>query len=403
MSRPPCEVAEIFRRFGPDYRRTHDGHLSLGQIKVMAAIEKCRTAALGGHVDRCDSCRFTRISYNSCGNRHCPKCQAAAAKEWLAEREAELLPVPYFHLVFTIPEQLNPIVFHNKAVAGDTLFKTAAKTVLILGADPKWLGAKLGLTAVLHSWGRAMTFHPHIHMIVPGGGISLDGQRWVGCKPRFFLPVKVLGSLFRRLFLERLRAAHKELRFQGEMAGLADPDAFRRFLAPLRQINWNVYAKPPFAGPEEVLKYLARYTHRIAISNSRIVSIDEDAVRFRYKHRKDGKVTMKMMTVTPDEFIRRFLLHVLPDGFHRIRHYGWLASGSKAKNLARARELLNVPPPALKPAREFVDEDGVVHEDNSTLPPCPCCGGHMTIIEWFERGCLPRHQPSPPTPRIDSS
>ena len=400
MSRPPFEVADIFRRFGPAWRDANAGHLSLGQLKAMAAIEKCRTVALGGHVDRCDACGHTRISYNSCGNRHCPKCQAVAAKEWLAEREAELLPVPYFHLVFTLPEQLNAVVYQNKAVAFDILFKAAAQTVLTIAADPKRLGAKVGLTAVLHSWGSAMTFHPHVHMIVPGGGLSLDGERWVTSKQHFFLPVPVLGSLFRRLFLEKLRAAHEHLLFHGDIAGLADPEAFRQFLKPLRQVNWVVYAKPPFGGPEQVLRYLARYTHRIAISNSRLISVDDDAVWFRYKERKDGKVRMKVMTVTPDEFIRRFLLHVVPDGFHRIRHYGLLASGHKAKNLARARELLNVPPPA--PKTDIVDADGVVQEE-TILPPCPCCGGRMTIIEWFERGCLPRHQPSPPIRTIDTS
>jgi hypothetical protein len=403
MSRPPIEVVDIFRRFGPAWRERNAGHVSLGQLKAMAAIEKCRTAALGGHVDRCDDCRFTRISYNSCGNRHCPKCQAVAAKEWLAEREAELLPVPYFHVVFTIPEPLNAVVYQNKATVYDILFKAAAQAVLIIAADPKRLGAKVGLTAVLHSWGSTMTFHPHVHMIVPGGGISLDGTRWLTSKQSFFLPVRVLGSLFRRLFLEKLRAAHERLQFLGDIAGLADPDSFIRFLKPLRQVNWVVYAKPPFGGPEQVLRYLARYTHRIAISNSRIVSVDNDAVRFRYKdHRQDGKVRIKVMTVTPAEFIRRFLLHVVPDGYHRIRHYGLLASGNKAKNLARARELLGVPPPAPRAKPEIVDEDGVIHEDTSTLPPCPCCGGRMAIIEWFERGCLPRHQPSPPKPRDTS-
>jgi hypothetical protein len=402
MSRPPFEVADIFRRFGSAWRTSNAGHVSLGQLKAMSAIEKCRTASLGGHVDRCDACRFTRISYNSCGNRHCPKCQAVAAQEWLAEREAELLPVPYFHVVFTLPEALSPVVYQNKALVYDILFKAAAETMLTIAADPKRLGAKIGLTSVLHSWGSAMTFHPHVHMIVPGGGISLDGNRWVSSQQSFFLPVKVLGSLFRRLFLEKLRAVHDRLRFFGDISGLADPAAFARFLKPLRQVAWVVYAKPPFGGPEQVLRYLARYTHRIAISNTRIVSVDENAVRFRYKERKNGKVTMKVMTAAPDEFIRRFLLHVVPDGFHRIRHYGLLASGHKAKMLARARELLDVSPPEPKPAREFVDEDGVVHEDNSTLPPCPCCGGHMVIIEWFERGCHPRHQPSPPRPKDTS-
>ena len=307
--------------------------------------------------------------------------------------------MPYFHCVFTIPEQLNVIVYQNKSVVCDILFKAAAQTVMTIAADPKRLGVKIGLTAVLHTWGSTLTFHPHVHMIVPGGGISQDGKRWISAKQDYFLPVQVLSSLFRRLFIEKLRAAYDQLQFFGEVSGLADPDAFRRFLKPLRQITWNTYCKPPFAGPEEVLRYMARYTHRVAIANSRIVSIDDDAVRFRYKERRDGKVSMKIMTMPPHEFIRRMLLHVVPDGFHRIRHYGLLASGHKAKNLARARELLNVPPPEPKAKAEIVDEDGVIHEDTN-LPPCPCCGGRMVIIEWFERGCVPRHQPSPPKPPI---
>jgi hypothetical protein len=401
MSRPSFEVAEIFRRFGAAHRHVNEGHLSLGQLKVMAAIEKCRTAALGGHVDRCDDCRFTRISYNSCGNRHCPKCQAVAAAAWLAERMVDLLPVPYFHVVFTIPEALNAVVYQNKTLVYDILFKAAAETVLILAADPKRLGAKVGATAVLHSWGSAMTFHPHVHMIVTGGGISVDRERWISSKQDYFLPIPVLRSLFRRLFLEKLQAVHEQLRFLGKLSGLADAHAFRSFLKPLRQINWVVYAKPPFGGPEQVLHYLSRYTHRIAISNSRIVNIDENGVSLRYKDRRNGTVRIKVMTVSGPEFIRRFLLHVVPDGFHRIRHYGLLASGCKAKNLARARELLNVPPPEPKAPANFVDEDGVIHEE-STLPPCPCCGGRMVIIEWFERGCLPRHRPSPPKPKDTS-
>ena len=246
-----------------------------------------------------------------------------------------------------------------------------------------------------------MTFHPHVHMIVTGGGISVDGDRWISSKQDYFLPIPVLRTLFRRLFLEKLRAAHEQLKFLGDISGLADADAFRRFLAPLRQVNWVIYAKPPFGGPEQVLRYLARYTHRIAISNSRIVNIDENNVSFRYKDRRNGKVRIKVMTVSGTEFIRRFLLHVVPDGFHRIRHYGLLASGHKAKNLARARELLNVPPPEPMASTETVDEDGVIQEDSS-LPPCPCCGGRMVIIEWFERGCLPRHRPIPPKPKDTS-
>jgi hypothetical protein len=402
MLRPQLEVADIFRRFGAAYRHDNAGHLSLVQLKVMAAIEKCRTAALGGHVDCCEDCGSLRVSYNSCGNRHCPKCQAAAAKVWLAEREAELLPVPYFHVVFTIPAQLNDIAYQNKAVVFDILFKAQAETLLTIAADKKHLGAKIGFTAVLHSWGSAMTWHPHVHVIVPGGGISSDGERWITGRQNYLLPGPVLALLFRRLFLERLIAAHAagKLQFFGDMASLADAAAFARHLKPLRKIGWVVYAKAPFAGPKQVLRYLSRYTHRIAISNSRLLAIDEGGIAFTYKdYREKGRARMKKMTLEPAEFIRRFLMHVVPDGFHRIRHYGLLANGHRAENLARARELLNVPPPT--PATDIGDE-GDDGEVDSTIPPCHCCGGRMHIIEWFARGCLPRHQPIPPE-RIDSS
>ena len=348
MSRPRLEVADIFDRHGAAWRRANAGHVSLGQLQVMSAIVSCRTAALGGHVTRCEDCAHTQIAYNSCRNRHCPKCQGAAARDWLAEREADLLPVPYFHVVFTLPAAIADIAYQNKAVIYDLLFKASSEALLTIAADPKHLGARIGVTAVLHSWGSAMTHHPHVHMIVPGGGIALDGSKWVACKPGFFLPVRVLSKLFRRLMLEKLAAAHAagRLTFFGEHAGLRDPKAFAALLAPLRKKNWFVYAKPPFAGPQAVLAYLARYTHRVAISNRRLVALDADGVTFRYKdYRRNGQERYRTMTLVPGEFIRRFLLHVLPKGFHRIRHYGLLASAARKANIARVRELLAAPEP----------------------------------------------------------
>src|SRR5580698_8086295 len=312
MSRPSLEVADILRRHGGAFRRAHRGHLSLGQLKVMSAIEGCRTAVMGGHVARCDDCAHLAVSYNSCRNRHCPKCQGAAAQAWLADREADLLSVAYYHVVFTLPAAIGAIAFQNKAVVYDILFKTAAETLLTIAADPKRLGARIGLISVLHTWGSAMTHHPHAHCIVPGGGLSPDGQSWISCKPRFFLPVRVLSRLFRRLFLDRLAEAHAEgrLAFFGALAGLADRSAFASRLAPLRRAEWVVYAKRPFAGPEAVLAYLARYTHRVAISASRLVRMDDNGVTFRWKdYRQDGAARRKTMTLDPGEFIRRFLIH----------------------------------------------------------------------------------------------
>jgi hypothetical protein len=346
VSHPSLEVADIFRGHGPAWRRANAGHVSLGQLKVMSAIERCRTAALGGHVARCEKCAHTQISYNSCRNRHCPKCQGAAAKQWLTAREADLLPVPYFHVVFTLPKPIGDIAYHNKAVVYDLLFKASAETLTTIAADPKHLGARVGITSVLHTWGSAMTHHPHVHMIVPGGGISLDDERWVACRPGFILPVRVLSRLFRRLFLERLIAAHKagQLKFFGDHAALTDTQAFAAYLAPLRRAEWVVYAKRPFGGPQAVLAYLSRYTHRVAIANSRLIACDRAGVTFRWKdYRTEGRDRQKVMTLATGEFIRRFLIHVLPQGFHRIRHYGLLASGTRADNLAHARHLLNVP------------------------------------------------------------
>jgi hypothetical protein len=384
--RADLEVGDIFRGAGPAYRAAHAGHLSLQQLKVMTAIENCRTAALGGHVAACEDCGHWRVAYNSCRNRHCPKCQGAAARTWLAEREADLLPVGYFHVVFTLPAEIAAIAFHNKATLYDLLFRTASETMLTIAADPKHLGARIGITAVLHTWGSAMTYHPHVHMIVPGGGIALDGTRWVASPPAFLLPVRVLGKLFRRLFLTRLMQLHDagRLAFFGPLASLTDRQAFLDHLAPARKARWVIYAKPPFAGPQAVLAYLSRYTHRVAISNRRLLGFNETGVTFCYKdYRRDTSERQQVMTLTTDEFIRRFLLHILPRGFHRIRHYGLLAGAGRKNNLAQARRLLAVPPLAGDAPEETVE----VH------PPCPCCGGRMVVIEVFARWRQPRAPP----------
>ena len=407
MHGPTLEVADIFRGHGAAWRDANRGHVSLDQLKVMSAIESCRTAALGGHVARCEDCAHTAISYNSCRNRHCPKCQGAAAREWMAAREAELLPVPYFHVVFTLPSAIGDIAYHNKAVIYDLLFKASAEAMLTIAADRKHLGARIGITSVLHTWGSAMTHHPHIHMIVPGGGLAQDGSRWISCKPNFLLPVRVLSKLFRRLMLEKLVAAHEtgQLRFFGTHAHLADAKAFAAFLAPLRNKRWFVYAKRPFAGPKAVLAYLSRYTHRVAISNRRLIAIDEKRVTFKVKdYRIDGPGRYTTMTLDVGEFIRRFLIHVLPKGFHRIRHYGLFAGSNRADTIEQARKLLNVTPAAAdastkaQPASEPDQLQSLAH-------PCPCCGGRMFVIETFEAGCQPRHRPTAPVVaiRIDTS
>jgi hypothetical protein len=388
--RASLEVADILRAAGPAYRATQAGHLSLQQLKVMSAIEHCRTAALGGHVEACEDCGHRRIAYNSCRNRHCPKCQGAAAHTWLAEREADLLPVGYFHVVFSVPAEVADIAWYNKAVVYDLLFRAASETMLTIAADRRHLGARIGITAVLHTWGSAMTHHPHIHMIVPGGGISLDGTRWVSSRPAFLLPVRVLSKLFRRLFLTRLLELHTagRLVFFGDHAGLREERAFTHLIARLRKKNWVVYAKPPFGGPEAVLAYLSRYTHRVAISNRRLISLDESGVTFRYKdYRRDGAERYRTMTLATDEFIRRFLLHVLPKGLHRIRHYGLLASATRKANIARARQLLAAPPAA--------EPDEPV-ELTEPRPLCPCCGGRMIITETFQRWMQPRGPPASP-------
>jgi Putative transposase/Transposase zinc-binding domain len=405
LTRPALEVADIFRDHGSAWRQANAGHVSRDQLKVMTAIERCRTAALGGHVARCENCAHTTIAYNSCRNRHCPKCQGAAARAWLAEREAELLPVPYFHVVFTLPASIARIAYQNKAVVYDLLFKVSAETLLTIAADPKHLGAQIAITSVLHTWGSTMTHHPHVHMIVPGGGISLDGKRWVACRPSYLLPVDVLSPLFRGRFLQKLLAAHREgsLTFFGKHARLAERKAFAAYLRPSRKVKWHVYCKPPFGGPEAVLAYLSRYTHRVAISNHRLIANDHRGVTFRYKdYRVDGPARYKIMTLVAHEFIRRFLMHVLPKGLHRIRHYGLFASGKRVANIARARELLAVPPRATEPEIDAASEPDEPHQPRTLPKPCPCCGGRMIIIEVFAQGCEPKHRPTPVI-RIDTS
>lgn len=380
MGRPALEVADIFRSHGPAWRKQQAGHLSLGQLKVMSAIEQCRTAALGGHALQCDACELQEISYNSCRNRHCPKCQARAAQYWLEARQADLLPVEYYHVVFTLPEPISTIAYTNKAAIYRLLFDVAAQTLMTIAADPKHLGAQIGATLVLHTWGSALTHHPHVHGIVPGGGLSQDGMRWVACRRGFFLPVRVLSRLFRRRFLEELQKLHRagQLQFFGEHERLADAGAFDRWLAPLRSCEWVVYAKRPFTGPEAVLAYLSRYTHRVAISNRRLVAMNEDGVSFRWKdYRAKGRTRHKTMTLSADEFMRRFLLHVLPVGFHRIRHYGLLANAARREYLAKARTLLNAPRP------DPVEDDPAVTPAPTFI--CRRCGASMHVVEVVMR------------------
>ena len=395
MSRPALEVADIFRAHGPAWRQANRGHVSLDQLKVMSAIERCRTAALGGHVAACQDCGHIHVAYNSCRNRHCPKCQGAAAKDWLAARQAELLPVPYYHVVFTLPAEVARIAYQNKAVVYAILFRAASETLLTIAADPKHLGAKIGITAVLHTWGSAMPHHPHVHCIVPGGGLSSDNKEWIACRPGFFLPVRVLSRLFRRLFLEKLMTAHGagKLQFFNDVDSLAEPRAFTQMLASLRKVEWVVYAKKPFAGPETVLAYLSRYTHRVAIANSRLIAFDGRCVTFKWKdYRAKAQDRHKVMTLSADEFIRRFLLHVLPRRFHRIRHTGLFANGGRAKNLALARKLLEVEPKS-SPEGQGPEDDAASHNEQACSQPCPHCGGIMIVIETFQPGQTPSRQP----------
>jgi len=400
MSRQALEVADIFRAQGETWRQAHQGHISLGQLKVMSAIETCRSAALGGHVLRCSACAHQQIAYNSCRNRHCPKCQGSAAHRWLEARQADLLPVEYYHLVFTLPAPISDLGFSNKSVIYTILFKAAAETLQTIAADPKHLGARIGLTLVLHTWGSTMIHHPHVHGIVPGGGLSIDGEQWIHCRPGFFLAVRVLSRLFRRLFLEKLVEAYQagELKFFGEHRLLANAKAFDDWIKPLQKIEWVVYAKRPFAGPEAVLAYLSRYTHRVAIANSRLMEFNDRGVARWKDYRSKQRFRHKAMTLSTDEFIRRFLIHVLPSGFHRIRHYGLLANAGRRDNLKRARELL---------LEKTVDGDAIENsvidsrasETNAIPEPlqptyiCPDCGSPMAIIARFERGQQPRAPP----------
>ncbi|WIY23715.1 IS91 family transposase [Parasedimentitalea psychrophila] len=392
MSRSKLEIADIFRKYGPAWRQANAGHISLSQLKVMSAIEACRTEALGGHVAACTKCDHGHIAYNSCKNRHCPKCQGPAARDWMAARAEDLLPVEYFHVVFTLPAEIARIAYWNKKAVYSLLFKASAQTVMTIAADPKRLGARVGMTSVLHTWGSALTHHPHVHMIVPGGGLLPDGVGWIKCRPGFFLHVRVLSRLFRRLFIEGLMALHNagELSFFGDLGGLAKADTFATWLAPFRKSEWVVYAKLPFGGPEAVLAYLSHYTHRVAISNSRLVNADAEAVTFHWKdYRIKNSNRQRVMRLSTGEFIRRFLIHVLPDGFHRIRHYGLLASSTRKANIARIRALLEVEPP-----------DQEVQQSAEIIPltlrePCPCCGGPMRIVEIFRRGQQPRSRAPP--------
>jgi len=392
--RSALEVADIFRTCGPAWRSEQRAHLSLSQLKVMSAIERCRSAALGGHLLLCEGCQQSQIAYNSCRNRHCPKCQGSAALRWLEQRQADLLPVDYYHVVFTLPAALSAIAYYNKEIVYDLLFEIAARTLRTIAADPKHLGARIGATLVLHTWGSALTHHPHVHAIVPGGGLALDADRWVGCKPGFFLPVRVLSRLFRRLFLEQLELAHRggQLRLFGEYADSENPAAFAKWLVALRKTEWVVYAKRPFAGPQAVLAYLSRYTHRVAISNSRLLAMDEHGITFRWKdYRATGRTRHKTMTLAAEEFMRRFLLHVLPGGFHRIRHYGLLANAERKHNLALARAQLHQPAPQAAPA-----EQTTASASATPLFVCRHCGAAMTIVETFARAQQNRALPVQP-------
>ena len=393
--RPQLEVADIFRLHGPAYVEAQDGQLGRVERRVMSAIALCRTADLGGHVEACADCAHSRIAYNSCRNRHCPKCQGAAREQWLAAREADLLPVPYFHVVFTVPAEIAAIAYQNKAVAYGVLFDAVAATLKTIGADARHLGGELGFIAILHTWGQTLTHHPHIHCLVPGGALSPDG-RWIACRSRFFLPIHVLSQLFRRLFLDRLKAAYRagRLQFFGALADLSDPAAFAKAIRSLSKKRWIVYAKPPFGSPQHVLAYLGRYTHRVAIANSRLVSADEAHVTFRWRDYRHGNAS-RLMTLDGHEFIRRFLLHSLPDGFHRIRHYGFLANGCRRVRLAAIRQIL----PAAAPLPEQAGDTAAPTRTTRFDPAiCPCCGGSRWIITP-----LPRRTNRPPRPTPDTS
>jgi hypothetical protein len=381
--RPSLEVADIFRRYGPDYRHTHGASLSQAYRRVMRSIEVCRTAALGGHVEQCDTCGHQRMAYNSCRDRHCPKCQSLTRAQWLEERRAELLDTEYFHVVFTVPQEIAAIAYQNKRVVYNILFRATAETLRTIAADPTHLGAEIGFLAVLHTWGQTLLHHPHLHCVVPGGGIAPDGTRWIACRPGFFLPVRVLSRLFRRVFLEQLEQASAtgQLQFSDTLAPLHEPQAFAAYLAPLRHREWVVYAKKPFGSAQRVLDYLGRYTHRVAISNNRLLSMDNDQITFRWKdYRQHNK--QKLMPLSPTEFIRRFLLHVLPSGFQRIRHFGFLGNRYRQAKLDLCRHLLAMTPsPSVLPTR--VDyRDRYEQLTGKSLRVCPVCAqGQMVRVE----------------------
>ena len=383
MGRFGLEVADVFRRYGEAFRQRHGASLSTAQRRVMTAIEVCRTAALGGHVEHCDHCDHQRISYNSCRNRNCPKCQSLARAEWLEKRESELLDVPYFHIVFTLPEPVAAIAYQNKEQVYDILFRTASETLQTIAADPKHLEAEIGFFSVLHTWGQTLTLHPHLHVVVAGGGLSLDGTRWISCRPNFFLPVKVLSRLFRRRFLEALQQAFDagNLQFFSALEPLRTRRAFLRYLAPLRSAKWVVYSKAPFDGPEQVLRYVARYTHRVAISNDRLLDIEHGRVSFSWKDYRDNN-QRKTMALAAEEFIRRFLMHVVPKGFQRIRHYGFLANRCRGRKLALSRQLLRMPPPEPSCCLNKDYRQRFEELTGRSLTQCPVCKhGEMLVIE----------------------
>jgi hypothetical protein len=396
MDRPRLEVADVFRCYGADYRLQHGASMSMAQRRVMTAIEVCRTAVLGGHLEQCDQCGHQRIAYNSCSDRHCPKCQSFARAQWLEDRQSELLDTQYFHVVFTVPEQIATIAYQNKRELYGILFRATAQTLLTIGADPKHLGAQIGFFTVLHTWGSNLLHHPHLHCVVPGGGLSANGSQWICCRHGFFLSVRVLSRLFRRLFLEYLLKAFDagKLEFFSSLEPLRDPSSFLDYLAPLREAEWVVYAKRPFAGPEQVLDYVGRYTHRVAISNNRLLDIAEGKVTFRYKdYRHDAQ--QKTMTLSAEEFIRRFLLHVLPAGFQRIRYYGFLANRYRAQKLAHCRDLLGMhaPEPAISKASNDY-RDRYEELTGSSLWKCPVCHqGRMLMVEILPLS--PQRYPNP--------
>ncbi|MDQ3668553.1 MAG: IS91 family transposase [Acidobacteriota bacterium] len=391
MERPKLEVADVFRRYGEAYRQEHDASFSLAHRRVMTALAVCRTAVLGGHVEQCDACGHQRIFYNSCRNRHCPKCQSLARADWIEDRLAEILETQYFHVVFTLPEELAAIAYQNKKMVYDILFRAAAETLRTIAGDPKHLGAELGFFAVLHTWGQTLVHHPHLHCVIAGGGLSPDGASWIPCRNGFFLPVRVLSRLFRRLFLEYLQAAFSrgQLQFFSALQELQQEQAFARYLAPLGQVEWVVYAKRPFAGPQQVLDYVGRYTHRVAISNNRLLDIDNGQVSFSWKDYRENN-QQKTMTLSAAEFIRRFLLHVLPDGFQRIRYYGFLSNRYRQQKLAQCRQLLGMSAPEQtpgesRPAQDYRDR----YEEltGSSLRECPLCHqGRMVLCESLAAG-----------------